>query len=130
MTGGQFPVQGPMTKTIWLETTWNNDTLGVALMTIGTVLLMRNISSSSSFYHKIVLPVSKASYGMYLAHMLILSAVSSFLRNTMGTGADGVLGVWTTGVQILLTAIITFTTVAIASILIQRIPRIGKYIVG
>ncbi|MBR5934894.1 MAG: hypothetical protein IKZ89_01945, partial [Bacteroidaceae bacterium] len=74
--------------------------------------------------------VSKASYGMYLIHMLLLTPVSTMLRNNLGIGQEGSLGIWTTAVQILLTAAITFVISAIVSILIQGIPKVGKYIMG
>lgn len=130
ITDGQFPITGPTPKTVLMESTWYNDTIGVALMTIGTVLLFKRIKSSSSFYNKIVVPVSKASYGMYLIHMLLLTPVSTMLRNNLGIGQEGSLGIWTTAVQILLTAAITFVISAIVSILIQGIPKVGKYIMG
>jgi hypothetical protein len=62
--------------------------------------------------------------------MLLLGVVSAWLRASLGLGADGVLGIWTTPVQILLTAGISFTCVAIFSVLVQRIPKVGKWIIG
>ena len=130
MSNGEFPVCGGLEKAVWWETTWTNDTIGVALMTIGIVLFMRKIASSGVFYRKIILPISKASYGMYLIHMLVLSVVSSELRETLKIGNEGVLGIWTTPVQIISTATITYIIVAIISTAVQRIPRIGKYLMG
>ena len=42
-SGGEFPVGGLVEKAVWWETTWCNDTLGVALMAIAWVLLFRKI---------------------------------------------------------------------------------------
>ena len=99
-------------------------------MAIGWVLIFRKITATGCFYDKILLPVSKASYGMYLSHMIVLAAVSGWLRNSLGSGAEGVLGIWTTPMQILGTATISFVTVAVVNVLIQKIPKVGKFIVG
>ena len=82
------------------------------------------------FYRRLILPLSKAGYGMYLTHMLVLSAFSAFFRNWLGLGSDGVLGVWTTPVEILLTAVCSFAVVGLGCCLLQRIPKFGKYLMG
>ncbi|MBO7415636.1 MAG: acyltransferase [Bacteroidaceae bacterium] len=119
---GVFPVRGDWANTIWMETTWHNETLGVALMTLGTVTLLKQIRSDGSgrIYRKLIVPISKASYGMYLMHMMLLPVISDRLRQTSIP----------TPVIILATAVITFVITAIVSIIIRRIPRFGKYIVG
>ena len=127
---GVFPVEGPVGLAALWEGPWLNDTLGVALMTIGWILVFRKIRSGGKFYEKVLLPVSKASYGMYLCHLLVLGAISGWLRGSFGLGADGALGVWTTPVQIFGTVILSFTAVALACVLVQRIPKVGKWIVG
>ena len=128
--GGTFPIEGPTGLAAVWETTWINDTAGVFLMTVGWILVFRRITASGKFFHRILLPISKASYGMYLSHMLVLAVVSGWLRNTMGIGTEGIWGIWTTPAEILLTVLITFTLVAVANIILQRIPHIGKWIVG
>lgn len=121
-----FPFEGSVDFAVGWETPWYNDTLGVALMAIGWVLFFKKCKTNP-----VALPaVSKASYGMYLCHMLVLSFVSAFLRESLGTGNDGSLGIWTTPIQILFTALITFCVTAIACTLLQRIPKVGKWIVG
>lgn len=118
--GGSFPVGHLVGDAVWWETTWTNDTVGVALMTIGLVLMMKNITASGAFYSRVLLPVSKASYGMYLGHMVALAAYSSLFRGIMGS----------TPLIIISTAVCTFVTVAVAAVLVKRIPVIGKYIMG
>mgnify|MGYP003291596370 FL=1 len=118
--GGRFPVEGPIGMGVWWETTWINDTIGVALMTIGLILLFRNIHASGAFYNRIILPISKASYGMYLGHMVALSAFAGLFRSLIPS----------TPLVILATSACSFVTVAIAAVLIQRIPGVGKYIAG
>jgi len=127
---GSFPLSEGLGTAVAWETTWNFDTFGVAIMTIGTVLLFRKITASGAFYQRVLLPVSKASYGMYLCHMVFLSAISGWFRGWLGLGLDGRLGIWTTPVQILATGICSFLCVALFSVLVARIPKAGKYIMG
>lgn len=128
--GGTFPIEGKVDMAVWWETTWYNDSIGVALMAIAWVLLFRKIKACGGFYRKVLLPVSKASYGMYLGHLIILVPISGAIRGWLGTGTDGCLGFWTTPVEILLASLCSFICVAVVSILLQRIPKIGKYIIG
>ena len=127
---GVFPVEGPTGLAAVWETTWINDTASVALMTVGWVLLFRKFTASGRFFQRILLPVSKASYGVYLCHMLLLALISGWLRSSLGVGTSAALGIWTTPVQILATALITFSLASLFCVLVQRIPRLGKYIVG
>lgn len=119
---GIFPLRGDWGTTIWMETTWHNETLGVALMTLGTVTMLKQIRSDGNgrIYRKLIVPISQASYGMYLMHLMLLPIISDSLRQTS----------LPTPVIILTTAAITFLITAIVSIIIRRIPKIGKYIVG
>ena len=128
--GGQFPIEGPTGLAAAWETTWINDSAGVFLMTIGWILVFRKINAGGWFYRTVLLPISKASYGMYLCHMIALAFFSGWLRESLGTGVNGQLGIWTTPVQILLTALITFATVALFCVAVQRIPKLGKWVVG
>lgn len=43
---------------------------------------------------------------------------------------DGSLGVMTTPVEIILTATCTYLSVAVACVAVQRIPKIGKWVIG
>ena len=99
-------------------------------MTVGWVLLFKQCECSGAFYHKIVLPVSKASYGMYICHMLALASFSGIFRGIFGIGGDAVLGLWTTPVEIILTVVCSFVTVALFSVLVRRIPKVGCWIMG
>ena len=128
--GGTFPVGGTVDMAVWWETTWTNDTIGVALMAVAWILLFRKVKASGTFYQKVLLPVSKASYGMYLGHLLMLVPICGFFREWLGIAEEGVLGVWTTPVEILLSSVSAFVVVAVIFVLIQRIPKIGKYIAG
>ena len=126
---GSFPAEGLVEKAVWWETTWCNDTIGVALMAIAWILIFKKIRSSGWFYQNVLLPVSKASYGIYLMHLLILIPVCGWFRGWLGSGVEGVLGFWTTPVEILGAAIVAFIATAVVSVVIRKIPFIGKYIV-
>ena len=127
---GVFPTGGLVEVAVWWETTWCNDTIGVVLMTIAWILIFRKITADGTFYRKVLLPVSKASYGMYLCHLLILVPICGWFRGLLGSGAEGVLGVWTTPVEIVGSAVCGFVLTAIVSVILQKIPKIGKYIIG
>ena len=114
---------------LW-EGPWLNDTLGVALMTIAWILVLRKIKGEGCFYKKIILPVSKASYGIYLSHMLLLGIVSAWLRSGLGLGANGALGIWTTPVQVIGTVLLSYFGVSLFCVLVQRIPKVGKWVIG
>lgn len=133
--GCEFPATGLVEKAVWWETTWCNDTVGVALMALAWILIFRKISSAGKFYQKILLPVSKAGYGMYLIHLLVLVYVSGAIRGWLGSATPGgpdasPLGFWTTPAEILLTAAASFLVVAVIATLLQKLPKIGKYLMG
>jgi len=136
-----FPVAGPLEWAVAWETPLSFCGLPVALTAIGLTLAFRRSfspaegrgaehSEESGFYRMVIRPLSGAGYGMYLAHMLVLSVVSGWLREWLGVGLDGLWGIWTTPLQIVLTALVSFIVVGLAAILLQRIPRVGKWIMG
>lgn len=129
-----FPVGGDIGLAAGWETPWTYNSTGVVLMTVGWVLLFRLISSRNAsggaFFKRVVLPVSKAGYGMYLCHMFALASFSSLFRGVFGLGADGRLGIATTPVEILLTAVCSFVTVALVCVLLRKIPKVGRWIIG
>lgn len=125
---GTYPIGGTVAVAALWESAWFNDTLGVALMTIGWFLVLRKLHGESWLYKKLLLPVSEASYGMYLCHMFLLSVVSASICQHFGVGEDGRLGIFTTPFEMLSSTIITFVLVAIVCVTIRRIPKVGKYI--
>ena len=129
-SGGNFPAEGIINDAVYWETTWCNDTIGVALMTVAWILLFRKLRNEGGFYKKVLLPVSKASYGVYLSHILLLVPIGGAVREWLGSGDEGLLGFWTTPVEIVLSAVLAFVAVSALSVLIQKIPKIGKYIMG
>ena len=127
---GSFPVGGGVDVGAGWETPLFNNTVGVALATVGVILLIRLIVSDGWFYRHVVLPVSKASYGMYLCHMIALASYASLFRTALGIGENGSLGAMTTPVEIILTAVCSYLTVALVCVIVQRIPKIGKWVMG
>lgn len=127
---GAFPAEGTIGTIAYWETTWCYDALGVVLMTVAWILLFRKIRSEGKLYAKVLLPISKASYGMYLCHLLILVPICGFVRDSLGSGTEGLLGFWTTPVEILLSTIVAFLCTAAVSLILQRIPKLGKLIIG
>ena len=67
---------------------------------------------------------------MYLSHMLALISYSTLIRNALGIGSEGCLGVMTTPVEIIATAVCSYVTVAVICTLVQKIPVVGKWIIG
>jgi surface polysaccharide O-acyltransferase-like enzyme len=64
-----------------LELTWNFTTLNVAVMTAGIFLLFRNLRAErgNSLLWRIIDDLSRMSYGMYLAHIIVLNAIHSLV---------------------------------------------------
>ena len=137
-TGDTFPITGPLATAVFWEIPLAFCGLPVVLTAVGLTLAFRarfapvipSEASGSPFYRHILLPLSKSGYGMYLMHMLVLAPFSAFYRDWLGLGAEGLLGAWTTPVEILATALSSFVVVGLVSILLQRIPRAGKWLVG
>ena len=127
---GSFPAVGGIEYAVWWETTWGYDTIGVALMSVAWILLLRKCTHSGAIYRRVVQPVARASYGMYLMHLLLLVPICGWFRGWLGLGDAGKLGCWTTPAEILLSAAVSFVCVAVVSIGLQRIPKVGKYLVG
>ena len=125
---GASPVEGPVALAVGWEAAIAFCGLPVALTAIGLTLAFHRENCRERI---IVRNLSEAGYGMYLAHMLVLAVVSSRLRGWLGTGPDGLLGlVWTTPVEIIGTALITFVAVGLGTVLVRKIPVVGKWIMG
>jgi hypothetical protein len=62
--------------------------------------------------------------------MLLLGTISAWLRILLGIGDNGILGIWTTPVEILSAAVLSFIGVALFSVMVQKIPKAGKWIIG
>lgn len=101
-----FPLEAPISLAVEMEIGWMFSTFGVALTVIGYFLVFRKIASEGWLYRHLILPISKAGYGIYLIHMFFLIYFGGLFRPLMGTGAC-----------IFCTAISTFIVSALISIL-------------
>ena len=115
----KFPFSAPYSTAVVMETSIEYCSLGVALATIAAFMVFRKLNFGGWFYLKVVRPVSEASYGMYLMHMFILTAVFAKLSPNLPTP-----------LAILATAAATFIGSSVAAILLRRIPVVGKLICG
>ena len=131
-TGEVFPLTGDLAIAVAWETPVTYCSLPVVLTAVGLMLVFMQgrQNGESPFYRHIILPLSQAGYGMYLIHMLVLAQFSALYRNWLGLGAEGLLGYWTTPVQILATALSSFVVVGGLAVALQRIPKVGKYLMG
>ena len=114
-----FPVSAPYQTAVDMEITWNFCTFGVMMQTVAYFLVIRKIVSAGWFYNRVVLPISKLSYGMYLMHMFVLVPVFAWVRSW---------GIPTPCV-ILLSASFTFVICAVVARLIAFLPK-SKYVRG
>ena len=104
-----------------VELTWNFTTLNVAVMTAGLFLIFRNIHAGSSKGRgwRLIDDLSRLSYGMYLAHIIVLNAVHSVLAPRLGNPY----------LRIPAIALTTFVITYLAVKLLSLLPK-SKYLVG
>jgi surface polysaccharide O-acyltransferase-like enzyme len=104
-----------------LELTWNFTTLNVAVMAAGLFLLFRNIhpDHNDSPAWRLVGDMSRLSYGMYLAHIIVLNEVHSLLAAIFGNAF----------IRVPVIALTTFVLTYVMVKLISLLPG-SKYIVG
>lgn len=113
-----YPVEGPIDLAVDWEQSWRFCSTGVVMQCVAVFLLLRRITASGALYRCIVLPVSKASYGMYLMHMFFLLAVFPWYNSLC------------TPLHMVACALTTYLFSALTALLIQRIPKVGKYLAG
>ena len=70
-----------------LETTWGFETINVAMITVGFFLLFKDIQPAvpDSAPWKLTRNISQRSYGMYLAHIIVLNAVYGLLNTRLSS---------------------------------------------
>lgn len=121
----EFPFDQPIRTAVVMETALRFCSLPVALMTVAVFMCISCIKSEGAFYRHIVLPFSKASYGVYLCHILALVPLYGFWRGLFGNDCF-----WDTPAVVLCTAVSTFAVCGLLCCIVKRIPVVGKYIVG
>ncbi|MBD1394490.1 acyltransferase [Mucilaginibacter glaciei] len=115
-----FDHQLPFAKSLpELELSWAFPTINVALMAIGLFLMFSLISFKSAVTESLIAKVSGLTYGMYLAHILVLNQLFPIINNWLH---DVVL-------VIPVLAICTFLVTYVLIKLLSYLPG-SKYIVG
>lgn len=117
LPGGGFPVQGPYALAVELERSWEFCGTGVALTAVAYFLVLRKCGFTGGFYRWLVLPLSRASYAMYLLHILVLVALAPLIM-------PHCVNPW----AILVLAAATFVVSALAALVLRRLPLIGKWV--
>jgi len=104
-----------------LELTWNFTTLNVAIMTAGLFLLFRNLHGNrgDSPLWRSIDELSRMSFGMYLAHIIVLNAVHSHLAPMLGNAF----------LRIPTIALTTFVITYLGIKLLSFLPG-SKYLIG
>ena len=114
---GEFPYSAPYSAAVRMEMSIEYCSLGVALATIAAFMVFRKLGSDGVFYRFVVRPVSEASYGMYLMHMLVLTPVSVALIPRMSTP-----------LAIVSTALVSYAASAFVAIAVRKILVVGKWL--
>ncbi len=100
-----------------LELSWRFYTPNVVLKSLGAFRIIEGVFDHCK-ENRIVKSISNLSYGIYLMHIFILTAVYKVFENYFSTS-----------VTIFLVGIITFITCYVITILISQLPK-SKYIIG
>ncbi len=100
-----------------LELSWRFCTPNVVLESLGAFLIIEGIFRSRGS-NALVRSVSNNSYGIYLIHIFILTAVYKVLENSMNTP-----------LTILTTGVCTFIICYLVTCLLSRF-RFGRYLIG
>ncbi|MDD6030150.1 MAG: acyltransferase [Kiritimatiellae bacterium] len=115
---GGYPVVRPYATAVDLEMSWEFCSLGVAMTVAAYFMVIRKLTATGAFYAKVVRPLAEASYGTYLVHILVLvPVVGGFLKPHLPTPCAIVLG-----------AAATFALSSLASLLLRRIPKVGRFL--
>ena len=112
-----WPVKGPLSLALDLELGWRTCTTGVALTAAGAFLVIRKLTTQGAFYHLVIRPLAGASFGTYLAHMLVLVPVLAWIRPHFPTP-----------VTMVLAAVLTFVLTSLLSLVLGRLPFVGRFI--
>jgi surface polysaccharide O-acyltransferase-like enzyme len=114
----RLPIENSLPK---VELTWNFTTINVALMAAGLFLLFRNLQNNEpdGVLGKVVSDLSQKSYGMYLAHIIVLNSIHSLLAPAISNAFLRVPSI----------ALTTFVTTYCLIKILSLIPG-SKYVVG
>jgi len=114
-----YPTTAPYSAAVELEMSWGFCSTGVVLMTIALFAILRKFDFGGGLHRYVIRPLSEASFGVYLLHMFVLVEVVTRLRPHMPTPTTIVVG-----------ALATYAIASVASLILRKIPHIGKWICG
>ena len=118
-SNGVYPVHEPYAAAVELEMSIEYCGLGVCASVLAFFLVIRKLTARGWFYEKVIRPISEASYGMYLMHIVVLVVFVGHLKGSVPTPV-AIAGI----------AAGSFGVSSVASIIIRKIPIVGKLIVG
>ncbi|MGN6397192.1 MAG: acyltransferase [Mucilaginibacter sp.] len=103
------------------ELSWSFETINVAMMTAGIFLILKNVSikNTDSLIVKILTDISAKSYGVYLAHIIVLNAVYAWLNPHFESAA----------IKLPLIALTTFVITNVIIKVLSYLPK-SKWLVG
>jgi len=122
VTAGGFLLQLPVEHNVSaIELTWNFTTLNVALMTAGIFLLFRNLQPErgNSLPWRLTADISRKSYGIYLAHIILLNAMHTALAARIPNAF----------LRLPTIALATFVTTYLAIKILSLLPK-SKFLIG
>jgi len=101
--------------------TWGFETINIAMMTAGLFLMVKNIriKNPQSALMRLLSDIAAKSYGIYLAHIIVLNTIHSAINNHFASAA----------VKIPLIGIATFVVTFIMVKMLSFLPK-SKWIVG
>lgn len=104
-----------------LEVTWGYESINAAMVATGIFLLIKNIkiSNPSSGIARLVTDISLKSYGIYLAHIMLLNLFYGLLNDLFESAM----------IKIPLISVCTFIATYIVVRILSYIPK-SKYIIG
>lgn len=104
-----------------MELTWGFETINVAMMTAGIFLLFKNIAynNDASRFKKLVTVISAKSYGIYLAHIMVLDTLYPFINPYIASAA----------IKVPLIAIASFIATYLVVKCLSYLPK-SKWLVG
>ena len=114
-----YPVTRPYATAVDLEMSWEFCSFGVALTVLGYFLVLRRFKGDGAFYRMVIRPLSEASYGTYLLHILVLVELAEFVKPALPTP-----------VAIPALALATFLSSSVVSLTLRRLPLVGRWICG
>ncbi|MFD0792920.1 acyltransferase [Mucilaginibacter litoreus] len=120
ITRAVFAHQLPVAKDIpQLELSWSFPTINVAMMATGLFLMFRVITIGSAALEQLIAKVSGLTYGMYLAHILILVQLFPLINNWLRQ-------------PVLVIPVLAVSTFIVTYMLIKLLSYLpgSKYIVG